>query len=159
MALPPTSSNSLQHVLRAHLQIILWKAADQHSPLEESVDITRFGWEFKNDIPIPVIDHSDPASSELIDIIKCQCKAHGKMGSSEVCGRHKERISCTSYCYCLSKKGCWNPFTKRDDSLVRRDEGSTESEEQKDPDEQDLDENTDDDEDIEDEPTEIFFSL
>ena len=37
------------------------------------------------------------------------------------------------------------------------DEGSTESEEQNDPDEQDLDENTDDDEDIEDEPTESYF--
>ena len=97
MALPPTSSNSWQHVLRAHLQIILWKAADQHSPPEESVDITRFGWEFKDDIPIPVIDHSDPAPSELIDIIRCQCKAQGKMCSSEVCGCHKERISCTSY--------------------------------------------------------------
>ena len=55
-----------------------------------------------------------------------------------------------------SKKGCCNPFTKREDSLVRRDEGSTESEEQNDPDEQDLDENTDDDEDIEDEPTESY---
>ena len=44
MALPPTSSNLLQHALRAHLQIILWKAADQHSPPEELVDITRFGW-------------------------------------------------------------------------------------------------------------------
>ena len=42
-------------------------------------------------------------------------------------------------------------------TLVRRDEGSTESEEQNDPDEQDLDENTDDDEDIEDEPTESYF--
>jgi len=157
MALPPTSSNLLQHVLRAHLQIILWKAADQHSPPEESVDITRFGWEFKDGIPIPVIDHSDPAPSELIDIIKCQCKAQGKMCSSEVCGCHKKRISCTSYCYCSSKKGCCNPFTKREDSLVRRDEGSTESEEQNDPDEQDLDGNTDDDEDIEDEPTESYF--
>ena len=82
MALPPTSSNLLQHAIRAHLQIILWKAADQHSPPEESVDITHFGWEFKDGIPIPVIDHSDPAPSELIDIIKCQCKAQGKMCSS-----------------------------------------------------------------------------
>ena len=64
---------------------------------EESVDITRFEWEFKDDIPIPVIDHSDPAPSELIDIIRCQCKAQGKICSSEVCGCYKERISCTSY--------------------------------------------------------------
>ena len=88
MALPPTSSNLLQHVHRARLQIILWKAADQHSTPIESVDITRFGWEFKDGIPIPVIDHSDPAPSEQIDIMKCQCKAQGKMCSSEFCGCH-----------------------------------------------------------------------
>ena len=46
-----------------------------------------------------------------------------------------------------------------EDSLVRHDEGSTESEERndQDPDEQELDENTDDDEDIEDEPTAPYF--
>ena len=81
------------------------------------------------------------------------------MCSSEVCGCHKKRISCTSHSYCSSKKGCCNPFTKREDSLVRRGEGSTESVERndQDPDEQDLDENTDDNEDIEDEPTESYF--
>jgi hypothetical protein len=87
MALPPTSSNLLQHALCAHLQIILWKAADQHSPPEESVDITRFGWEFKDGIPIPVIDHSDSAPSELIDIIKCQCKA----------ARHRVRCAAVNF--------------------------------------------------------------
>ena len=61
---------------------MLWKAADQHSPPEESVNITNLGWEFKDDIPIPVIDHSYPVPSELFDIIK-------------VCGCHKGRISCT----------------------------------------------------------------
>ena len=43
MALPPTSSNLLQHVLRVHL----WRAADRHSPPEESVNIINIGWEFK----------------------------------------------------------------------------------------------------------------
>ena len=69
----------------------------------------------------------------------------------------KSEFRVTSYCYCSSKNECCNPFTKREDSLVRRDEGSTESEEQNDPDKQDLDENTDDDKDIEDEPTESYF--
>ena len=41
--------------------------------------------------------------------------------------------------------------------MVRQNVGSTESEEQNDPDEQDSDENTDDDEDIKDEPTELYF--
>ena len=114
MALQPTSANLLQHVLRTHLQMMLWKSANHHAPPEESINITNFGWEFKDDIPIPVIAHGDPAPSELIDVIKCQCKAQGKMCSSEGCGCHKEHISCTSYCYCFTKDGCCNPFTKRD---------------------------------------------
>ena len=43
MTLPPTSANLLQHVLRAHLQVMLWKAADQQAPPDESSDITNFG--------------------------------------------------------------------------------------------------------------------
>jgi len=33
MALPPMSANLLLHVLRAHLQVMLWKAADQQHHL------------------------------------------------------------------------------------------------------------------------------
>lgn len=111
-ALPPTSANLLHHALRAHLQSMLWKSADQHEPPDVSSRITQFGWDFKDDIPIPVISHGHPAPPELIDMIKCNCKAQGKMCSSENCGCHKERISCTTYCYCSTvKQGCCNPFT------------------------------------------------
>ena len=34
-ALPPKSPNMFLHVLRAHLQTMLWKAADQQSPPDE----------------------------------------------------------------------------------------------------------------------------
>ena len=45
MALPPTSTNLLQHMLQAaHLQIMLWKAADCEGTAGESRDITNFGW-------------------------------------------------------------------------------------------------------------------
>ena len=44
MALPPTSANLLQHMLGAHLQIMLWKAADCEGSEGESRDITNFGW-------------------------------------------------------------------------------------------------------------------
>ena len=36
MASPPTSGNLLQQILRAHLQITLWKAADCEGPPGES---------------------------------------------------------------------------------------------------------------------------
>ena len=79
---PPTSANLLQHALRAHLQTMLWKAADHQGPPNESADITYFGWEIRDDIPIPVIAQGDPAPPELIDVIQCQCRAQGEKCST-----------------------------------------------------------------------------
>jgi len=113
MALPPTTKNLLQHVLRAHLQVMLWKAADHQAPPAESSNITNFGWHVTDGIPTPVLDQGDPAPPELIDVIRCQCRAQGKKCSTEACGCHKEHISCTSYCNCSGEEGCCNPHTRR----------------------------------------------
>ena len=40
--LPPTDANLSYHILRAHYQVMLWKAADQQTP--PAVDITAYGW-------------------------------------------------------------------------------------------------------------------
>ena len=110
MALPPTSANLLQHALRAHLQTMLWKAADHQGPPNESA---HFGWEIRDDIPIPVIAQGDPAPPELINVIQCQCRARGKKCSTEACGCHKQHLSCTS---CSGDESCCNPHTARDDA-------------------------------------------
>ena len=95
-----TLSTLLLHALCARLQITLWKAADQQAPPVMSVTITDFGWEFKNDIPVPVMATTDPAPPELVDVIRCQCRAKGKKCSTLSCSCHKEHITCTSYCNC-----------------------------------------------------------
>ena len=43
-AFPPASTNLVQDMLRAHLQIMLWKAANCEGTAGESRDITNFGW-------------------------------------------------------------------------------------------------------------------
>ena len=70
MTLPPTSANLLQHALRAHLQVMLWKAADQQAPPAVSATITDFGWEVQNGIPVPAMAIGDPAPPKLVDVIK-----------------------------------------------------------------------------------------
>ena len=40
---PPTAANLQIHVLRAHLQMLLWKAAGQHDTPEEAQNIVNFG--------------------------------------------------------------------------------------------------------------------
>jgi len=98
MALPQTSANHLQHAMHAHLQIMLWKAADQQTPLAVSVTITDFGWEVKNGIPVPVMATGDSAPPELVDVIRCQCRAERKKCSTISCSSHREHLTCTSYC-------------------------------------------------------------
>ncbi len=39
---------------------------------------SQFGWEIKNDIPVPTVAQSEPAPLKLIDVIRCQCKVEGK---------------------------------------------------------------------------------
>ena len=114
-ALPPTSSNLLLHVLRSHLQVVPWKAADQQAPPDEAADITRFGWDILHGVPVPVLAHGDLAPPQLSDVISCQCRVQGKKCSTDACGCHKEHISCTAYCNCSGEEGCCNQYTKREE--------------------------------------------
>ena len=52
MSLPPTEKNLFFHIMRAHLQTILAKSAE--------LDITHFGWEIKDGIPVPTISDQPP---------------------------------------------------------------------------------------------------
>ena len=138
MALPPISANLLQRILRAHLQVMVWKAANCEGPPDESSDITNFGWEFPAEIPIPVIAEGYPAPPELLDVIQCQCKAQGKKCSTEACGCHKQHLSCTSFCNCHGGQNCLNPFTStRDIAQSAEEESETEDIDSNHPDELD----------------------
>ena len=101
MALPPTSQHLMLHLLRAHLQVMLWKVAHHQTPPDEC-----------SNIPVPVTGASDPAPPQLIDVIRCQCKAQDKKCSTRTCGCHREHLPCTSYCNCCGEDGNCNPCTK-----------------------------------------------
>ena len=74
--LPPNSANLLLHAQRAHLQMTLWKAADQHSPPD--IDISNFGWEMKAGVLSPCIDPGPTGPPALMDVISCHRQAAGK---------------------------------------------------------------------------------
>ena len=81
MSLPPTEQNLLLHILRAHLQTILAKSADQQAPPE--LDITKYGWEIKDGIPVSATSDQPPGPQDLMDVVQCGCKAEGKACGSE----------------------------------------------------------------------------
>ena len=119
---------------------MLWKAADQQGPPDESADITHFGWEIQDGIPTPAIAQGDPAPPELIDVIQCQCRAQGKKCSTEACGCHKQHLSCTSFCNCSGGENCCNPYTTQEDAQSASEEDVAEDVETVDAEEEDFEE-------------------
>ena len=48
-------------------------------------------------------------------MIQCECRAQGKKCSTEICGCHKQHLSCISFCNCLGDESCCNPYTTQED--------------------------------------------
>ena len=123
--LPPNSANLLLHVQRVHLQMTLWKAADQHSPPD--IDISNFGWEMKAGVLSPCIDPGPTGPPALMDMISCRCRAAGK-ACAAICCCKKEGLSCTIYCLCQSGDECCDPH-KRSQQVDDEDENNGELQE------------------------------
>lgn len=62
-------------------------------PLFHSLVATNFGCKVENGIPVPVMATGDPAPPELVDVIRCQCKAKGEKCSTTSCSCHKEHTT------------------------------------------------------------------
>lgn len=110
--LPPTDANLMLHILRAHLQVMLWKSAGQSEPPAEAKDICKFGWEVVNGgVVMPALAIQAVAPKQLLDVTSCSCSAL-KACSRGNCSCHAANISCTDYCKCKGDEGgCCNPFT------------------------------------------------
>ena len=96
--LPPTDNNLQLYVLRAHLQIMLWKAADKRHPPVDARDIRRFGWDVKEGgVVTPYVSNSPVAPHGLLDVVSCSCSAERKACSEKRCNCHSAGLSCTEY--------------------------------------------------------------
>ena len=109
--LPPTDNNLQLHVLRAHLQMMLWKAADQRHPPVDARDIRRFGSDVKEGgVFTPSVSYAPVVPQGLLDIVSCS--AERKACSDKRCSCHSTGLSCTEYCYCEGGDACCSPFNK-----------------------------------------------
>ena len=114
--LPPTECNAHLHGRRAHLQVLLWKAADR--PNAPIVDITKFGWDIQkgpkegNDVIMPSVATGPIAPPGLMDVISCRCKARQPCASPK-CSCKAAGLACTTYCFCQGCEGtCLSPNTQ-----------------------------------------------
>ena len=108
--LPPTDANLQLHVLRAHLQMLLWKAADQRDQPEE---LANFGWSIEGSTVTPAVSTVPVAPQVLLDVVSCSCTAEGKACSGTRCSCNSAGLSCTDYCKCEGGDICCSPFTSR----------------------------------------------
>ncbi len=110
--LAPTDAALNEYVKRAHLQTMIWKAADQTEP--PNVNIGQYGWVVTNGIPVPCTGVSDVAPPQLMKVVACGCSAQTACSRS-TCSCQGAAVSCTSFCKCMSLDNCNNPHKKSDD--------------------------------------------
>ncbi len=111
--LPPTDAALDEHIKRAHLQTMIWKASDQIEP--PTVDIVQYGWVMANGVPVPCSGVSDVAPQQLMKVVACGCCAQNACSRS-TCSCQGAAVSCTSFCKCMSMDNCNNPHKKYDEA-------------------------------------------
>ena len=103
--LPPSDEALEQHLMRAHLQTMIWRAADQQGPPAVSFEITNFGWKVSDGIPHPITTLANIAPYELMQVVSCTCKVNNPC-SRKNCSCAAAAVSCTNYCKCRADTQC-----------------------------------------------------
>ena len=73
-SLPPADGPFYQHILRAHLQVILWKSTEQNGP--PYIDIYAYGWVNTLDKLEPSVGATEMSPADLgygMWLCVCEC--------------------------------------------------------------------------------------
>ena len=112
--LPPTDEATIQHVSRARLQALIWRAADNSEP--PKLDIYAFGWKLEAGILSPEFGSTAVVPSSILQIVAYSCKSQPPCSTNRCSGR-SARLSCTTYCSCSVDEVCANEHTISMDSM------------------------------------------
>ena len=119
-SLPPTDEAAVNHVKRARLQVLMWRAADQTEP--PKLHISEFGWKLETGIPCPAFGTTMVAPSSILQIVACSCKSKSPCSTNR-CSCRSARLSCTTYCNCRAEDECSNEHTVSVMSTVLEEDG------------------------------------
>ena len=123
-SLPPTDESAHEHIKRARLQVLIWRAADHPS----TTDPTIYGWKIEGNIPIPVFGNADVIPKSLLQLVSCGCLSEFPC-SRITCSCRAARLSCSLYCKCRADEHCGNQMTKKpSSSVVETDDDDSEEE-------------------------------
>ena len=112
-SIPPTMEAFKENVLRAHVQVAVWKSATQPDPL--SFDPTEYGWSrdesTKTLTPKTLPQDVALAPPEVLELLRCGCSTNDPC-SSQRCGCQIGHLPCTFFCACHGELSCCNPYNK-----------------------------------------------
>ena len=71
--LPPTDETAREHIKRARLQVVIWRAAGEYNiPMLEH---SRFGWIKEDDIMVPIHGNVSVVPNVRLQHVTCGCKS------------------------------------------------------------------------------------
>ena len=59
----------------AHLQVMLWEAADKRAPRDEAADNSKFVWEVWGGVVSPAIHTCSAAPAQVMRELSCGCRS------------------------------------------------------------------------------------
>lgn len=108
-SLPPTDEALRQNILRAQLQVAIWRhALDPHPP---DLDVTLHGWSKRDGTdtlhPVTVPEGVPLIPDELLQLIKCSCQAD-RPCRTQRCSCKNASLPCSTFCTCKGEVPCEN---------------------------------------------------
>ena len=103
--LPPTDETAREHVKRARLQVLIWRAADKYNI--PTLKLSNYGWIKEVDVITPIHGNVSVAPNTLLQHVACGCKSE-KPCSRATCSCRSAKMPCTSYCRCKAGEPCAN---------------------------------------------------
>lgn len=105
--LTPTVAAAKQHIRRVHLQAVQWQTL-----MAVKINPADWGWKLCQERYVPVMTTLSPAPSELMNLIKCQCKLESRRPcSSSLCSCVKHGLPCLPSCKNCCGQLCENVDT------------------------------------------------
>ena len=117
--IPPTTEAFRENVLRAHIQIAVWRSALMPDP--PSFDPSDYGWTreeaTKTLTPRTLPQDVALAPPEVLKLLRCGCSTNEPCSSHRCCCNNGH-LPCTFFCACHGESNCRNPFNKHDTGEV-----------------------------------------
>jgi len=98
--LPPTERTAIFHLLRVHLQVMMWKKLST-----AGFDPSLWGWHIVSGHYEPIMSDHPPAADELMNVVRCKCKSNCK---STLCSCRRNGLTCVTACAGCHGQSCRN---------------------------------------------------